>query len=159
VRGEKIAVTESFKRLSLEEARQLAEKWLKKLSNYCELADVVAGVYRAKPENSDVDLICLPKNLGGLRDLNPVKEDSIRIVFNDPDEKGAARKIEVWKAEDKDSYELKKWYRRKERNDFIRLASIAKSRGYTLSWQKGLVDSEGKVITVKPQEIEQILEG
>jgi hypothetical protein len=141
----------------LEEAKALAEKWLKLLSNYCEQADVVAGVYRGKNPTSDVDLICLPKNMDKLRDLNPVKEDSIRIVFNDPDEKGGARKIEVWKSENPEAYELKKWYRRLEREKFIELASKAKAKGYTLSWQKGLLDAEGKVITVKPEEIEQIL--
>jgi hypothetical protein len=112
---------QEFKELSLEEARMLAEKWLKLLSNYCEQADVVAGVYRGKNPTSDVDLICLPKNMDKLRDLNPVKEDSIRIVFNDPDEKGNHRKIEVWKAENPEAYELKKWYRRLEREKLLPL--------------------------------------
>jgi hypothetical protein len=141
----------------LEEAKALAEKWLKLLSNYCEQADVVAGVYRNKPMNHDVDLICLPRDLDKLRDLNPVKEDSVRIVFSDPDEKGNPRKIEVWKAENPEAYELKKWYRRLEREKFIELASKAKAKRMMLSWQKGLLDAEGKVITVKPEEIEQML--
>ena len=147
-----------FRQLTIEEARKLAEKWLRKLSSYCEAVDVVAGVYKGKNPTSDVDLICLPKDLNRLRDLNPVKEDSVRIVFNDPDEKGAARKIEVWKAENREAYELKKWYRRLPRERFIQLASKAKSRGLTLSWQRGLVDSNGKVITRNPQEIERMLE-
>jgi hypothetical protein len=104
-----------------------------------------------------VDLICLPRDLDKLRDLNPVKEDSIRIVFNDPDEKGEARKIEVWKAENPEAYELKKWYRRLSKSSFIALASKAKSKGFVLSWTKGLLDQNGKVITRNPEDIEKIL--
>jgi hypothetical protein len=89
--------------------------------------------------------------------LNPVKEDSIRIVFNDPDERGNPRKVEIWKAENNEDYMLKRWYRRLSKEEFVKLASKAKAKGMTLSWQKGLLDAEGKVITVKPEEIERML--
>lgn len=113
--------------------------------------DVVAGVYRGKPETSDVDLICLVEDLGRLRSLNPVKEDSVRMVFED-----SGAKIEVWKSGPED-YELKKWYRRLPPGEFVRLAVRAKERGLTLSWQRGLLDPEGKVITRDPREIERLL--
>jgi len=38
-----------FKSLSIQEARQLADEWIRKLSQCCcQRVDVVAGVYRAK---------------------------------------------------------------------------------------------------------------
>ena len=143
---------EGFKPLDIETARKLAQKWTEKLGECCcSKIDVVAGVYRGKNPTRDVDLICLPKNVEALRDLNPVKEDSVRIVYND---EGA--KIEVWVA-DEATYELKKWYRRLPKEKFIELASRAKANQMTLSWQKGLIDSEGNIITTNPQKIEQIL--
>jgi len=116
--------------------------------------DVVAGVYRGKNPTSDVDLICLPKDgtLQPLRGLNPVKEDSVRMVFDD-----TSRKVEVWKAEDPASYELKRWYRRTSPAEFIRLAKKARVRGMKLSWREGLLDGDGRLITKDPSEIVSIL--
>jgi hypothetical protein len=98
-----------------------------------------------------VDLICKPKNMELLRQLSPVKEDKVRIVFND---EGA--KIEVWVA-DGETYELKKWYRRMPRKRFIELASKARAQGMKLSWRDGLQTRDGKTI-INPAEIEKMLE-
>jgi len=144
-----------FKSLSIQEARQLADEWIRKLSQCCcQRVDVVAGVYRGKSPTSDVDLICLPKDgtLQPLRDLNPVKEDSVRMVFDD-----AGRKVEVWKAENPASYELKRWYRRTSPAEFIKLAKRARARGMRLSWRDGLLDGDGKTITKDPSEIVSML--
>jgi hypothetical protein len=117
---------------------------------------VVAGVYRGKSPTSDVDLICLPKGgaLQPLRSLNPVKEDSVRIIFND-----AGRKVEIWKAESPISYELKKWYRRTDPAEFIKLAKRARAKGMKLSWQGGLLGGDGRVVTKDPGEIVKLLGG
>jgi len=137
--------------MRLEEAKQLAEKWIRLLTECCcERIDVVAGVWRGKPEPKDVDLLCQPKDVELLRGLNPVKEDRIRIVFNDQ-----GRKVEVWKS-DPDEYDLLKWYRRLEAMDFIALASKAKEKGMKLSWKEGLM-KDGKKVTSDPSEIERIL--
>jgi len=137
--------------LSLSEARKLAEKWLILLGECCcRKVDVVAGVYKGKDPTSDVDLIGLC-DLKSLRRLSPVKEDRVRIVYND---NGA--KIEVWKAEDEMAYELKKWYRRLDRKQFIELASKAKAKGMKLSWQRGLLKDD-KLVTVNHEEIGEIL--
>jgi len=142
-----------FKPLSIQEARKLAEEWIRKLSQCCcQRVDVVAGVYRGKNPTSDVDLICLPKDVQLLRNMDPVKEDSVRMVFDD-----AGRKVEVWKAEDPASYELKKWYRRLDKASFIQLASRAKAKGMRLSWREGLLDGDGRTITKDPGEIVSIL--
>ena len=144
-------MTQKFKVLKLEEAKRLAEKWVKKLGECCcNRIDVVAGVYREKPETSDVDLLCQPKDMKLLRALGPVKEDRIRIVFNDE-----GRKVEVWKSSP-DEYELLKWYRRLEAKDFIQLASRAKEKAMKLSWREGLI-KDGKVLTKDPEEIEEAL--
>jgi hypothetical protein len=85
--------------------------------------------------------------------MGPTKEDAIRTVFTDEN----GHKIEVWRVEDPDKYDLITWYRRLSKEEFVKLASKAKAKGMRLSWTRGLLDSEGKVITVKPEEIEQML--
>ena len=137
--------------MQLQEAKQLAEKWIRLLGDCCcDRVDVVAGVWRGKPEPKDVDLLCSPKNMESLRALSPVKEDSIRIVFQDE-----GRKVEVWKSTP-EQFDLLKWYRRLEAKDFIALASKAKEKGYKLSWKEGLM-KDGKTVTSDPSEIERVL--
>jgi hypothetical protein len=144
---------DEWRPLPLREAKELASKWMDRLRGYCELVDVTGSVYReSKDPVGDVDLICLARDLEGLRSLGPVKEDDVRIVFQD---QGA--KVEVWKSRDPGEYELKRWYRRMDRGRFIELASRAKARGMTLSWTRGLIGPDGKIITRRPEEIEAIL--
>jgi hypothetical protein len=147
---EKVSI---WKPVPLREAKELASKWIGRLKDYCELVDVTGSVYNeSKDPVGDIDLICLPKDLQRLRSLGPVKEDDIRIVFSDE-----GRKIEIWKAEDQRSYELKRWYRQMEKSKFIQLASKAKAKGWKLSWKEGLMGPDGKLITSNPKEIEQLL--
>jgi len=140
--------------LELEEARRLAETWIARLKACCcDRVDLVAGVYRGNPQPRDVDLVCQPK--GGTRDrlraLNPVKEDRVRIVFNDQN-----RKVEVWTTSP-EAYELTRWYRRLSKGRFIQLARKARRKGLRLSWRTGL-QRNGETITLKPEEIQKILE-
>jgi len=141
-----------FKSLSIQEARQLADEWVHRLSQCCcQRVDVVAGVYRGKNPTSDVDLVCSPKSMDSLRRLSPVKEDSVRIVFDD-----AGRKVEVWHVKP-EQYELIRWFRRTTPREFIQLASKAKAKGMHLSWREGLLDKEGRVVTKDPSEIARLL--
>jgi uncharacterized protein involved in tolerance to divalent cations len=148
---------EKWKRLPLDEAKKIAKVWVDRLKTCCcELVDVTGSVYNeSKNPVGDIDITCLIKDRQALQSLNPTKEDAIRTVYTD----AQGHKIEIWRVEDPEKYELIRWYRRKSKGDFIRLASVAKSKGMTLSWQRGLVDQEGKVITVSPNKIEQMLEG
>ncbi len=148
-----------FKELDIETARKLAKIWTEKLGECCcEKIDVVAGVYRGKNPTSDVDLLCMVKDEKALEELKPVKKDSLRFVYADPDEKGEPRKVEVWYC-NSEKYPLYLWYRRTPKERFIKLASRAKAKGMRLSWKEGLIDSGGKLITSNPTEIEKILGG
>jgi len=141
-----------FKKLDLKTARKLADKWVRLLERCCcDRVDVVAGVYRGKPEPRDIDLTCLPKDRGLLKKLGSEKSDAIREIFFD---KG--RKVEVW-VTDRQNYDLITWFRRKSRGDYIRLATVAKSRNMKLSWREGLLDDKGNLITKDPKRIEEIL--
>jgi len=142
---------QKWRMLSLEEAQELARKWLEKLQTCCcDRVDIVAGVYRKKAQNRDVDLVCSTRSMEALRSLGAVKEDAVRIVFNDE-----GRRVEVWHTPPA-TYDLIKWFRRLEAKDFIQLASRAKGKGYKLSWRQGLL-KDGKLVTSNPERIEEIL--
>jgi len=145
-----------FKELDIETARKLADKWIKILQECCcSRIDVVAGVYRGKNPTKDVDLLCEVKDSEGLEKLKPVKKDSLRMVYADPNEKGEPRKVEVWYCNE-EKYPLYLWYRRTPKGTFIKLASKAKEKGMHLSWKQGLIKN-GKVLTRNPSKIMEIL--
>jgi len=47
--------------MKLEQAEELANKWIDILSEYCERIEIAGGIRRRKQEPHDIEIICIPK--------------------------------------------------------------------------------------------------
>ena len=47
--------------MKLTQARELAEKWVGYLEEYCTRIEIAGGVRRRKPDPHDIEIICIPK--------------------------------------------------------------------------------------------------
>ena len=47
--------------MKLTQARELAEKWVEYLSEYCERIEIAGGIRRGKVEPHDIEIVCIPK--------------------------------------------------------------------------------------------------
>lgn len=49
------------KDMKLQQAEEIAKRWLNLLAPYCERIEIAGGVRRRKPEPHDIEIICVPK--------------------------------------------------------------------------------------------------
>jgi len=47
--------------MKLEQARELAEKWVENLRPYCERIEIAGGIRREKAEPHDIEIVCIPR--------------------------------------------------------------------------------------------------
>ncbi|GAH43204.1 unnamed protein product [marine sediment metagenome] len=56
--------------MELERAQEIADELLKQLYPYCQRIEVAGSVRRQKPEPSDIELLCIPKYVAGVDQLD-----------------------------------------------------------------------------------------
>jgi DNA polymerase/3'-5' exonuclease PolX len=128
--------------MKLSEGRRIAEAFVDRVKDQCVQIEIVGSVRRLRPEVNDIDIVCIPKNprtfLCGLRAL--MRGQQI-IRF---EEQGA--KIDLYLATP-ENYEVLRLIRTGSASHNIKLASIAKRRGWELKFDKGLITDKGEIRT------------
>ncbi|GAI67541.1 unnamed protein product, partial [marine sediment metagenome] len=56
--------------MELEQAQEIADDLLKRLYPYCQRIEVAGSVRRQKPEVGDIELLCIPKYVAGVDQLD-----------------------------------------------------------------------------------------
>jgi DNA polymerase/3'-5' exonuclease PolX len=51
--------------MTLDKALEVAEMWKRMLEPHCERIEIAGSVRRKKPEVKDIELVCIPKEVGG----------------------------------------------------------------------------------------------
>jgi DNA polymerase/3'-5' exonuclease PolX len=128
--------------MKLEEGKRIAEAFVDRIRNQCHQIEIVGSIRRGRPEVRDIDIVCIPKNprtfLCGLRAT--LRGPQI-IRF---EEQGA--KIDLYLATP-ETFEVIRLIRTGSAEHNVKLATIAKRRGWQLKFGEGLVTPEGTVTT------------
>ncbi len=56
--------------MKLEEAQKIAQKYLELLKPYCQRIKIAGSIRRQKPEVKDIEIVCIPTEREGYRDIN-----------------------------------------------------------------------------------------
>lgn len=128
--------------MKLEEAKKIAEDFVQRIQDQCLQVEIVGSIRRGRQEVRDIDIVCVPRNartfLCGLR---AIQRGPQIIRF---EEQGA--KIDLYLATEQ-SYEILRLIRTGSAAHNIKLASIAKRRGWELKFDKGLITDQGEIRT------------
>jgi DNA polymerase/3'-5' exonuclease PolX len=128
--------------MKLLEGKRIATEFVDRIKNQCHQIEIVGSIRRGRPEINDIDIVAIPKNhrtfLCGLR--AEVRGDKI-IRFNF---QGA--KIDLYLATG-ETFEVLRLIRTGSAAHNIKLASIAKRKGWELKFDKGLVTDKGEIKT------------
>jgi len=126
--------------MKLEEGKRIAEAFKGKVKGQCHQIEIVGSIRRGRPVINDVDIVSIPRDprtfLCGLRAL--MRGQQI-IRF----EEGGA-KIDLYLATP-ETFEVLRLIRTGSAQHNVKLATIAKRRGWQLKFGEGLITPEGTV--------------
>ena len=128
--------------MKLEEAKRIASSFVQKIKGQCLKVEVVGSIRRGKAEVRDIDLLAIPKrSYGFLAGTKALMRGPQIIRFG---EEGA--KIDLYLATEQ-NYEVLRLIRTGSAQHNVRLAMIARKKGWQLKFDKGLITDKGEIRT------------
>jgi len=128
--------------MKLSEGKRIAEAFVEQIKGQCLKVEVVGSIRRGRPEVNDIDILAIPKRAYGfLPGTRALMRGSQIIRF---EEQGA--RIDLYLATEQ-NYEVLRLIRTGSAQHNIKLASIAKRRGWELKFDKGLITDKGEIST------------
>jgi len=132
--------------IELERAQRTAQEVVKRLSPYCQRIEVAGSVRRKKPQVNDIDLVLIPNDLWNLHaeltkigQLKMSGSKIMRVMTSNT-------QIDIYIA-DEDTWATLLLIRTGSAGNNIRLATLAKKRGWHLAASgDGLFDEKGERI-------------
>jgi len=139
-------------KMALERAEKIAEAVVKRLSPYCKKIEVAGSIRRRKPWINDIDLVLVPSDLWnlhheimGLGQMRMSGSKIMRVMVG-------STQVDVYVA-DEDTWATLLLIRTGSAENNIRLATLAKKRGWRLAASgDGLFDETGKRIAGDTEE-------
>ena len=139
-------------KMALERAEKIAESVVKRLSPYCKKIEVAGSIRRRKPWVNDIDLVLVPSDLWnlhhevmGLGQMRMSGSKIMRVMVG-------STQVDVYVA-DEDTWATLLLIRTGSAENNIRLATLAKKRGWRLAASgDGLFDETGKRIAGDTEE-------
>jgi DNA polymerase/3'-5' exonuclease PolX len=128
------------KPMKLSEGKRTAEAFVDQIRGQCHRIEIVGSIRRGKAEVRDVDLVAIPKNprtfLAGIQ-ADQRGEKIIRLTFQ-----GA--KIDLYLATE-NNYQVLRLIRTGSAAHNVKLAMIARKKGWQMTFDRGLITPEGTV--------------
>ncbi|MBA7683403.1 hypothetical protein ES703_91767 [subsurface metagenome] len=138
--------------MELERAQRTAEAVIKRLAPYCKKIEVAGSIRRKRPWPKDIDLVLIPNDLWNfhaeLTKLGQLKMSGMKIMRLMV---GSAQ-VDIYVA-DEDTWATLLLIRTGSAENNIRLATLAKKRGWRLAASgDGLFDENGRRIAGDTEE-------
>jgi DNA polymerase/3'-5' exonuclease PolX len=128
--------------MELEDARRIAEAFVDHVKGQCHRIEIVGSIRRGRPMINDVDIVAIPKNprtfLAGIK-ADQRGEKIIRLTFQ-----GA--KIDLYLAIE-NNYQVLRLIRTGSAAHNVKLAMIARKKGWQLKFDNGLVTDKDEIRT------------
>jgi DNA polymerase/3'-5' exonuclease PolX len=128
--------------MELEDARRIAEIFIEKVKGQCHRIEIVGSIRRGRPMINDVDIVAIPKNprtfLAGIK-ADQRGEKIIRFEYL-----GAQLDVYIARAE---TFEVIRLIRTGSAAHNVKLAMLARKKGWQLKFDHGLVTDKGEIRT------------